>query len=88
MTLGYSHIAKFAKIGRKRQKSAKLVIIWVLEGLLHHLDGLEPRFLSTTEFTIPSQTMILQRWVSDVCMSPIFVIFHDVITFERFKLEG
>ena len=50
--------------------------------------------LSTTKFTIPSRTIILQGWVSDVgcwmsdvCPS-LFFSFHDGITFECFELEG
>ena len=32
-------------------------------------------------------TIILQGWLSECRMSPIF-FFHDGITFERFELEG
>ena len=45
-------------------------------------------------FTILSRAIILQGWVSDVClmyvwqMFPFFLFFYDGITFERFELES
>ena len=42
-------------------------------------------FLSTTEFTILSRTIIFQGWVSDVCMLDVTRLFfvHDGIKFRR-----
>ena len=65
-------------------KSPDLGAIWRVTNL-----ELDSSFLFTTEF-IPSWTIVLQGWMSCVCMcmSPSFMDFHDGITFECIEIES